>query len=202
MSIQKNGVIPKDKGKFRKLIRKQVVALLKNRTDAGPRVFANATTPQWDNELPAILVYPRSEPVSEYAQAPKELERDLTLEIEIYAEGPEIDEEGNPPTGKSLEDILDDMTVQVENALDFDDTLGGTCDESILTNTEFDFEGDGGQPLGSARLTFSVTYLTKSPRSVDKQGSLADFKSNKVDWNIGDDPKTREAKDTIDLPQT
>lgn len=204
MNVQDNNAVIKDAGKLRKKIRKAIVKILKNNTDAGPRVFPNASVPLWVKELPAILIYPRSESASMFSQAPKELERDLNISIEIVAVGPETDTEGNPPQGKkSLEDILDDIAERVECLMNADDTLQGTADDSIYQNTEFEFESAGERPIGSAIITYGVTYYTMAPRSIDKQGELPDFKTSQQDWHIGDvDEKTREAKDTVDIPTT
>ena len=207
MPIQDNLAPPGDRGLLRKNIRKKVVEILKGKTDVGNRVFPNASTVIDEALLPVILIYPRSESASKYATAPRELERDLDLAIEIIAKGPETDETGiapedQDPSKKSLEDILDDIAEQIECELSRDDTLQNTVDDSILTNIEFEFEGSGGLPIGSARLTYAVTYFTMSPRSVDKQGGLADFKTAEVEHNIGDDPNTREAKDSVAIPQT
>lgn len=205
MAIQLNSAPKVDQSKQRKIIRKKIVEILKNKiTGVGPRVFPNASIPPWDEELPVILIYPRSEGATKYAEAPRELARDLDLAIEIMAKGPEVDEDGNEPVGKkSLEDILDDLTEQVECEMSRDETLQGVADDSILTNTEFEFLGDGGSPIGSARLTYAVTYYTMSPRTIDKQGILHDFKKAQVDWHTGDvDDDTREAKDTVDIPTT
>lgn len=200
--IQDDGVIAPDKGKLRKLIRKKVAAILKNKTDAGPRVFPNSSIPPWESELPVILVFPKSESASKYSEAPRELERSFDLIVEIMGKGPEIDEEGNAPSGKkSLEDILDDIAEQVECEISRDDSLGGTADDSILTATDFEFDGAGALPLGSARLTFSITYFTYYPRSVDKQVGLTDFNKNEIEYHIGEEnDATREAKDTVDIP--
>lgn len=213
MSIQDNNAPKKDQAKFRKLIRKKVTEILKGSTDVGNKVFPNASVPPWEEELPVILVYPRSESASKYAEAPRELERDLNLIIEIIAKGPETDEDGNPPvdkdTGnpllkkKSLEDILDDIADQVETAMAEDDTLGCTADDSILQNTDFDFESAGGLPIGSARLTYGVTYYTHSPRNLDKNATLPDFATSQHEYHIGkEDDATREAKDTVDIETT
>lgn len=203
MSIQDNAGPSKDKGRLRKTIRKKVVELLKNNTDVGPRVFPNASVPTWEEELPVILIYPRAEPITEYGSAPREYQRGLDLAIEIIAKGPEVDEEGNPPINqKSLEDILDDIVEQVECVMEKDDTLGGVTDETILQNIEFEFEGAGGVPVGSARLTYEVTYYTMAPRSLDKQAGVSDFKKIEAEWNIGEDPDTKEATDSLDIPQT
>lgn len=205
MSIQDNNAVKADRGRLRKLIRKKVAEILKDKTDAGPRVFPNSSIPPWVEELPVILVFQRGEDASKYAEAPRELQRDLDIVIEIYAAGPEIDEDGNPPKDsdgnekKTLEDILDDVAEQIEVEMARDDTLQDNASESILTNTEFEFEGSGGVPTGTARLTYGVTYYTLSPRADDPR---PDFKKAGVEWNIGDDENTREAKDEVDIPTT
>lgn len=190
--------------KKRKEIRKKIVELLKGKTDAGNRVFPNASVPQWEEELPVILIYPRSETAEEYAIAPRELERDISLAIEIVAKGPEVDEEGNEPEGAtSLEDILDNIAEQVEAIMAADDTLGCTADNSILKNTEFEFEAAGGLPIGSCRLTYSVTYFRPSP---DLQPELPAFKNVDADWRVGHNNSApdsiNEANDLVDIPQT
>ena len=202
--IQDKGAPPADKGKSRKLIRKKLVEILKNSTDAGVNVFPNATIPPWHSELsesPVILVYVRSESASEYAVAPRELEREIDMAIEIVATGPEENlEVETPGKEKSLEDILDDIAEQVENAIDSDDSLQGTADNSILKNSELEFDSSGGSPIGSCRLTYGVTYYTHAPRDTSKQNANDDFETNKVDYNISDDDNTREATDTVDIP--
>lgn len=199
MPIQDNEAVILDSGKLRKTIRKKVVEILLNKTDANEKVFPNATIPPWVEELPVILIYPKSEPASEFNVAPRELARDLDLTIEIIATGPEENSEAQTPAsgGKSLEDIIDDIAEQIECEMSKDETLGGTADDSILTGTDFDFEGGGGQPIGAARLTYSVTYYTMSPRAVDKAGPLDDFDTAKVEFNIDGDEIDTE--DTIDL---
>jgi len=198
--IQESGGPPKDRGLLRKNIRKRVVQILKGKTDAKNRVRPNASTKIKAEQLPVILVYPQSESISEFNQAPRELERELTLAIEIVATGSEVDGEGQTvSTKKSLEDQLDDIAEQIECEMSRDDTLGGVADMSILTGVDMEFDGEGGQPIGSARLTYAITYTTMSPRSLDKQDGLADFDEANVQFNIGDDENTRETEDTIDL---
>lgn len=202
VGIQKDGVVVPDLGHLRKNIRKAVVAMLKDKTDVGARVFSNSSVPAWEEELPVILVYQRTESAVEFAMAPKELRRSLDLAIEIVAKGPEENSDlQTPETGvKSLEDQLDDIAEQVECLLHADDTLQGTCDESSLTNTEFEFESVGALPIGSARLTYEALYNTMAPRDTSKQNADDDFETNQVDYNIGDDENTREASDKVDLP--
>lgn len=202
MSIQTNNAPPADKGRLRKTIRKQVAIILKDKTDAGKRVFPNASIPVWNSELPVILVFSRSETASKYAQAPRELERDLDLVIEIIAKGPEENTDAETPaTGeKTVEDIVDDIAEQIECEMDIDETLGQLADDSILTNTELEFDSDGGQPIGSARLTYAITYYTMSPRNDAKRKLKGDYKTSNHKFNIGDDPNTVEGEDTVAIP--
>ena len=205
MPIQDNSAPAADKNKQRKLIRKKIAEILKGNTDAGENVFPNSTVPVWHSELddaPVILIFPRTESATKYAEAPKELERDLSIMIEIIAAGPEINESLKTPGEgeKTLEDILDDIAEQVENILDADDSLQGTCDEAILENTEFEFDGTGGSPIGSCRLTYGVTYFTMSPRTTANQNVDDDFKDNEVKFHIGDEDDTVEATDVVIQP--
>lgn len=202
MSIQKNGAVKGDLGRLRKEIRKAVVSILKGKTDAGDRVFPNASVPLGEKELPVILVYQRTEPVKELGSSPKELLRSLDISIEIIALGPEenLDLQTPEPGVKSLEDQLDDIAEQVECYLHADDTLQGTCDESELNTTEFEFESSGGVPVGSARLTYTASYTTMVPRGPDKQSASDDFETNIIDYHIGDEDNTIEANDKVDLP--
>ena len=201
--IQTNGVVPADRGRLRKTIRKKVVEILKgNISEIGDNVFPNASVPPWHKELPIILVYTEKEGANKYAQAPKELERELDIRIEIIATGPEVNKElVTPGVNKSLEDILDDIAEKVENLLDVDDSLQDTVSESSLTNTELEYDAVGGSPIGSCRLTYTATYYTMSPRNTDGQPNTdKDFTSNKVEFNIGDDENTRESEDTVIQP--
>jgi hypothetical protein len=202
--IQTNGYVIKDKGRLRKNIRKAIVSILKDKTSAENRVYSNPSIPPAEKELPIILVYSRTEPVEPLADAPRELIRRLGIIIEIIAKGSEDNlEVGTPENGVDpVDDILDDMAEQVEQAMSKDDTLLATCDDSILTNTEFEYESEGGLVIGALRLSYDVTYTTMSPRSSLDQGIKDSFLTNTVDYNISEDENTREATDKVDLPQS
>lgn len=205
--IQTNNTVIKDKGRLKKLIRKAIVRQLKGKTDVGDRVFPNATVPPWEEELPVILVYPRGEVAVEYAVAPRELERDLDINIEVIGKGPEENIDLKTPakgkrgtTQKTLEDILDDIAEQVECELSRDETLGGNASKTIYQNCEYEFDSAGGVPVGAIRLTFGVTYYTMSPRDTEKQGKPSQLKKINVKFNTGDDENTRESEDDLDIP--
>lgn len=198
--IQDNGAPISDRGLLKKTIRKKIVELLRGNTDAGSRVLPNASIFPSDGELPVILVYPRSESVSEYARAPRELERTLDVAIEVIAKGPEDNPDlATPAQGeKSLEDILDDIAEQIEEIMHKDDSLGGVADESIYTNAEYEFDKAGSMPIGSVRLTYSVKYYTMAPRENEE---LDAFETTKADWNLDNDDNADDASDEIELDQ-
>lgn len=197
----------------RKIIRKRIVKLLKGATDAGDRVFSNPSVPTWQKDLPAILVFPRTEDATKFGQAPLEFKREVLFGIEIQAEGTEqpFDEEkGEAPT---VEDVLDDIAKQVECAMFKDDTLGcdaqnnAIADEVLIQSTEFEFRDGGETPIGAARLNFLITYYEHAPETIDKQPGITDFKKANVSYHVGHDNAdpdldNKEAEDDVEIPQS
>lgn len=186
----------------RKIIRKKIQEILKGKTDVGDRILTNQGTPTWDKELPVIIIYPKNESVTMFNQAPRELRKDLEVVLEVIAKGPEILEDIEKPT---VEDQLDDILEQIECALSPDQTLGDVTDNHVLTNVDFEFAADGGFLIGHARVTYTVTYVEFSPKSIDKQSGVTDFVTAQVSYKVGhhdSEPDDQiEAEDTIDIPQ-
>jgi len=177
----------------RKIIRDRAVDILNEKTDAGKNVVANQIIPEWIEDLPAVLVYTRSESIEEYAAAPRELKRDLSLTLEIIAEG---------TNEVATSDKLDAIALQIEEIFHKDDTLGcAGISKSILSSVDFDFDGSGNSSVGSCRLTYDVTYYQVQP---DVDVDIA--KVVNADWQVGHDDSSPdtiiEAKDKIDLPQS
>jgi hypothetical protein len=186
--------------KTRKAIRKKIVELLKaGNTKAQDRVYPNYAIPSWEENLPVILVYNRDEEIEKFNQAPRELKRDVQFVMEIIEKGSDNDEDLAPGVD-SLSDKLDDLCEQVEAIFDADETLGGTTDDSILTNMQFTYEGEGNRPTASARLTYMVTYVR---HTLDNADTLPDLEQTNVDWKVGHHDSAPaddiEAKDEIDL---
>lgn len=187
----------------RKIIRKKIQAILKGKTDVGDKVFTNQASPTWDKDLPVIIVYPQSEPAELFNQAPRAIKKDLLVVFEVIAKGPEILEDDAKPT---VEDQLDDILEQIECALSPDHTLGGVADTHILSGTEFEFASEGAFVIGHARVTYTVTYVEDSPKTIDKQSGISDFKKVEASYKVGHHDsgpdEITEAKDNIDIPQT
>jgi len=177
----------------RKKIRHAIVDLLKRKkTSAGRKVFGNRSTNVWQEDLPAIMVYPRSEDVSERSKSPREITRSLSMAIEIVTDGKDDDEAA---------DRMDDLADQVERILGVDETLGCTTDDIILDSVEFDYEDKGERSIMSATLVYLLTYVVNVPKDRRDQDT-DDFTNINASWDVGtaSDPDP-EATDTINLPQ-
>ena len=178
----------------RQKIREAIVNILIDRTDAKKFVKPNFTAPIFIEDLPAILIYTRSEDIEEFSISPRELKRTMQLVIEIVSAG---------TNDINLQDQLDTISEQVEQLLSQDDTLDCTVEDIILNSVEFEFIDEGNKPTGSARLIYSVIYLTEMPKEREE---LSKAKTVKVDWNTNKKNKGLkgeeiiEAKDDLDLP--
>lgn len=134
----------------RRQIREAAAALLTGLATTGSHVYPSRIYPMSDAELPGLRIFATeeaSEPMG--IASPKLLDRRLTLVIEACAKA----ESG-------LDDTLDLMCQEVETALAASPTLSGTAHDSWLTGTEIQLSGEGEQPLGVARLSYTVLYIT------------------------------------------
>lgn len=168
-------------------VRNKIVERLRDQTDAAERVFSNRARQLWPEELPAILVYTRNETATDFGSAPRSLQRELRMAVEVVAKADE-----------QLDDQLDLIAQQVEDRLLGDDTLGGICSDIILTDTEMSISGEGDTLFGSAVLNFRVLYHTDVVVK-DERAELADLEKINVQWDLSSDDKI-EAEDTIELP--
>jgi len=183
----------------RALIRKKIKEILLKKTLAGSKVYLNQAMPTWVEELPVILIYTRSEPAEKFNQSPRELRRDLQVAIEIISKGTE---DALSEDGPQTQDIIDAIAETVEDEMSRDETLGELVEDSILSDTEFDYEDKGANLIGSARLIYTVTYIQASPKDRSLQPDMGDFEKLNGDWDLGPEPGgDKEASDEIDIPQ-
>ena len=122
-------------------------------TAAGPRVFADRLAPLGHEDLPAILVYTRREPVDRdsYPDAGQDgwTRRDLELAIEAVA-----------AATRDLDDALDGLCAGIERALEWFEIPGFESATIRLTDTDYAVVGieDGQQPIGVAAMSWTVRY--------------------------------------------
>jgi len=160
----------------RKLIRNATVAqLLAAGTAAGSRIESTRMIPHRRYEGTALGVYTPEETVenTETRTAPRELYRMATLVIEGVVAA---------SSGAEAADALDDLAEQVEAALDADDTLGRTCEESLLQSTDLEVAEDGQKTVGLLRLTYSAFYHQFAPTAVSAPDA---FLTANVKTNLG-----------------
>lgn len=133
----------------RTTIRENIEKILKSaQTRAGENVFRSRVSPLWKSQLPAILIYGRDEQSALYEVGSNVLERKFRVAIQAEAEG------------ESLDDQLDQIASEIEDAMKKDSTLCEAANESLLIQTEIEVSTEGEKPYGAIRLTYEVTYYS------------------------------------------
>jgi hypothetical protein len=132
-------------------IRNQVVTQLTGLTTTAARVFDSRVYPLEDANLPALLIYTKSE-TSEPIEigTNRTSERLLSLNIEAYVK-----------STTNFEDTLDTICKEVEQAIASDPTLSGKAKDCYLESTEIEFNAEGEKPLAFATLTFLTSYYVQ-----------------------------------------
>jgi hypothetical protein len=135
----------------RRTIRERVVSILEA-AQVADQVHASRVYPLAAGTVSAALVYTNSEIVSDASStltAPRHLGRELVMVVECVARD-----------SRHLDDRLDNLCANVENAIGADNTLGGLVKDCILLDTAITHTFDGDAPIGSARMQFRVQYRT------------------------------------------
>lgn len=128
-------------------IRTAVKTALTGLATTGARVWANRVHPLADSELPGLNITVDAESAEPMSIHPSALaERTLTLSVQAAAKG---------RTG--LDDTLDQIALEVEQALAAGVVVGGRTLQPIYTGMEFD-DAPLDAPSAVKRLSFSLTY--------------------------------------------
>ena len=153
----------------RAAIRQALVDKLKTKvddifpTDAGEKIYGSRAKPLFDQFLPAILIYARNENIIEERFATDGYgasKRELEVAIEAVVLGNE-----------QVDDSLDKISKQIEDALDGFEMPTRKADVLKLKSTEMDVSIDGSKIYGAARLTYGITYYT-SNKEPDNSGTI------------------------------
>ena len=136
---------------LRQLIRSNIVTAVTGLSTTGSRVYQTRIYPLEQSKLPGLCVYTRAE-TTEYAtiSPPRRQERTLEVVIEAYASAV-----------SNLDNTLDTIAVQVEEALAADLTRGGYAKDTRVISFETEFDGEGEKPVGVGRLTVEVIYSNR-----------------------------------------
>jgi hypothetical protein len=180
----------------RKIIRDAVRDRLLNATSAEDRVYRGRVIPlNPDDELPALVIYGKTEPVDPDSKntAPRELARTLQVAIEAYAELGDDEAEA--------EDAADALALEVERVMHADPHLGGACSDSVLSNTDLGTAVTGERAAAVASLTYSVTYYTYAPEAEDVK--LDDLGTVDTKTSLGGaQAPADQAEDRLTIPTT
>ena len=134
----------------RKQIRDRMASTISTgATLVSSRVYTTRIYPLTDANLPAITVYTGSEVSNRLNMGLNDLNRSLTVDVDVYVRAT-----------STFDDDVDAIAVQIEEAIAGDFTVNGLAKEAVLTGTEIQFSGDAEQPIGVAKLTYSVRYVT------------------------------------------
>lgn len=134
----------------RKQIRDAIVTAVTGLTTTGSNVFRSRIYPLEQSKLPGLCIFTRSEAVEfDTMTLARSISRVLEVQIEAYVSAT-----------ANYDNTLDQIAVEVEEALAADVTLGGLAKDTQVTAFEADFTGDGEQPVAVGRFTVTVQYRT------------------------------------------
>lgn len=153
----------------RKQIRAFIVDLLKGIEGVaatGQAVFANRSRKVFPEEMPALIVYTRSEQAELGLEAPRSYERRLRVGIEIITD--------TKDDADSPDDVVDDIGAEIERRMFKDETLSGLVSDVRLSDTDMETNSDGETQHAASRITFEIHYWTDAP---EEQTDLDDFET-------------------------
>ena len=132
----------------RKQIRDAAATALTGLATTGSNVFKGRYFSIQTPKLPALLVYTTSEDAELGVMgSSRGSDRVLALVVEAYAISKTV-----------VEDTLDQIAVEVEEALASDITLGGLTRDLRYTGFELDANADPEQTVATIRLSFALKY--------------------------------------------
>jgi hypothetical protein len=131
-------------------IRNAVVARLTGLPLTGLNVFASRVYPIEDSQLPALMVNTDAEEIEPNAAGV--LIRSLTLAVRVLVRKP----------GGGLDDDLDTIAEDVEEAMALGPLLPGASEQITLTSLAVEFDREADAPFGVLTLNYRIDYVTTS----------------------------------------
>ena len=134
----------------RKAIREHVVTTITSLSTTGSNVYETRYFPLQTANLPALLVYTLDETIEDYTMGSntRTQHRSLNLIIEAHCRGT-----------ANIDDTLDTIAEEVEEAMVTDVTRAGNAKDTKLVSTEIEFD-TASQKTGLMRLTYLISYST------------------------------------------
>ena len=134
----------------RKSIRDDIVSTLTGLTTTGTNVYQTRFYPLAEAKVPGLCIYTNTESTEHATMTrPRTQFRTLEVIVEAYVKGT-----------SNVDNTLDTIAVEVEEAISADVTLGGYAKDAKITAFEASYAADGDQPVGVGRCTVEVLYAT------------------------------------------
>jgi hypothetical protein len=135
----------------RQQIRDALVVRLTGLATTGANVFKSRTYALEDSELPCLLIANESDNSESVSIGfPRLLKRDFLVSIKAVVK-----------LADDLDDALDNICKQVEQAICADPSLGGIAKDFLLVNTTFELNGDMEAMVGEATMLWQSQYYIK-----------------------------------------
>lgn len=134
----------------REQIRDRLVSRVTGLPVVGANVYAMRRYALDQDKLPAILVYTMDETSALGTMGLRTLLRRVNASVEILVKG----------GSDAVSDTIDDICVSVEESIAADFTLNGLAKSCVLRSTEVDIGVQGEYSVGTARLVYSIEYVT------------------------------------------
>ena len=135
---------------LRRQIRERIATDVTGLTTTGTRVFQSRVYPIEETKLPCLLVYDSEEAVTIQSMGnPREIEAELTVNIEGYAQGGD---------GATVQNTLAKIQKEVQIALQADILINSLARDSYLVSADSSISSEAKKPTGSVILSFLVTY--------------------------------------------
>lgn len=134
---------------YRQQIRQQIQAQLNGLATTGSSVYLNRRFAINAERLPALFIYVLREDKTEIETgANGHSQRNLSIVVEAWA------------VGSTVENDLDDIAEEAENAIYADRTLNGLALDCNLIRSEFIHKEENEQDYLVLRLLFDIQYYT------------------------------------------
>lgn len=134
----------------RKQIRDNVVTALTGLATTGNNVYRSRVYPLASGKLAGLCVYTKSESVEyQTITRPRGQYRTLDLVIEAYA-----------IATANLDNTIDQISLEIEEALTIDVTRGGLAKDTLISDIEVEYQADGEKPVGMCKISVIVEYRT------------------------------------------
>jgi len=135
----------------RQQIRDYVITLLTGLSTTGANVFSHRYYPMSDATIPGIIVYTEDESQSYQTIGPdRTIKHELTLRIEAFVK-----------SVSNYDDTLDDISVEIMNALSPNRKLNGLAKDTRISTFSSAGEVGGEQPAFMGRFDIQIIYHTK-----------------------------------------